>query len=280
LSGKFRPLAYVGAGGMGVVYEALDVSLNRRVALKTLGQLSGDAASRLETEARLMAAVAHPNLAIIFAVERWRDTPVLVLEFCERGTLAGRLPAAQRIDEVLRLGLLLTPALEQLHRSGILHRDIKPSNIGFTRDDTPKLLDFGIASLLSESPWPPAHAPGAAAPATQTQSVRLEGQRRLVGTPLYLPPEALNGEPPDAGFDVWAMSLVMFEAIAGRHPFAAPTVDGVLHNIARSPVLHLETLRPDCPEAVASTFRRLLSPHRDERPRSASELAALLGALI
>jgi hypothetical protein len=142
LSSKFQALSYVGAGGMGVVYQAIDVTLTRLVALKTLGRLSGAAADRLAAEARMMAAVAHPNLATIFGVESWRRTPVLVLEFFERGTLGRRLVCPQPIDEVLRLGVLLAPALEQLHQSGILHRDIKPNNIGFTRDDVPKLLDF------------------------------------------------------------------------------------------------------------------------------------------
>lgn len=279
LSNKFRAAAYVGSGGMGVVYEALDISLGRRVALKTLGRLSGVAVGRLETEAQMMAAVAHPNLAIIFGVERWRDTPVLVLEFCDRGTLTPRLGGPQRIDDVLRLGMLLAPALEQLHAAGILHRDIKPSNIGFTRDDTPKLLDFGLASLLTQSELLSPAAGSTSAPITQTQSVGI-GHRRLVGTPLYLPPEALDGAFPDPGFDLWALSLLMFEAIAGRHPFADTTVPRVLGRIASLTQLDLRRLRRDCPGKIADAFQLMLSRDRDRRPRSAAELTVILATLI
>lgn len=275
LAGKFAATSYVGAGAMGVVYRAVDSTLNRTVALKTLGRLNVVAADRLAAEARMMAAVAHPNLATIYGIERWRNAPILVLEFLERGTLASRLRSPLPIDDVLRLGILLAPALDQLHKAQVLHRDIKPTNIGFTRDDAPKLLDFGLASFLAEEATAgvtgSADAATDASDASRTQAIWL-GSLHLAGTPLYLPPEALDGAPPSASFDLWALSLVLFEAIAGRHPFAAPTVPDVLERVRHSGSLDLRRFRSDCPPVVATMFSQLLAHAPRERCRSATEL--------
>jgi serine/threonine protein kinase len=279
LAQKFKAVSYIGAGGMGVVYRATDISLNRTVALKTLERLSGAAAERLATEARMMAVVAHPNLATIFGVERWRQTPVLVLEFFERGTLAARLGAAQPIDEMLRLGVLLAPALEQLHASGILHRDIKPSNIGLTRDEAPKLLDFGLASLVTAASREGTRSTRGRS-GRETQTVDLGVTHRLAGTPLYLPPETLQGVTPNPAFDLWALSMVLFEAIAGWHPFAADSVEAVLAKVGRARVPDLSTIRRDCPAVVAAAFRGLLAADPGRRPATARDFGSVIAGLL
>lgn len=189
LAGKFTVLRRLGSGGMGLVYLARDEALGREVALKTLPALAPGAVSRLSDEARTMAALNHESLATIYGLEVWRDTPILVVEYLERGTLAdalarGPLGAAAAIA----LGIRLTRALEYMHARGVLHRDIKPSNIGLTLDGEPKLLDFGLAA----DPGP------------------------LAGTPAYLPPEALDGAPPDEAGDLWSLALVLVEACGGR----------------------------------------------------------------
>ncbi len=153
--GKFRVLRLIGSGGMGVVYLAIDVALDRKVAIKTLPRLTPDRVVRLRREARAMAAVPHPNLAMIFGVESWRGAPLLVVEYLEAGTLADRQPQERLSpDDAVALGIVLADVLDQLHASGVLHRDIKPSNIGYTREGVPKLLDFGIARTLGPSPPP------------------------------------------------------------------------------------------------------------------------------
>jgi len=269
LQGRFQVERRLGAGGMGVVYRGRDVALDRGVALKTLSRLSAVAADRLAHEARVMASVVHPNLATIFGVERWRSTPILVVELLEGGTLAARLEkGALPIDQVLRIGLLLAPALEQLHEAGVLHRDVKPSNIAFTISGVPKLLDFGLASFTAA---PAGDFAGDLTAPTATQTLALAG-RPLAGTPLYLSPDALRGAEPDATFDVWALSLALYEAIAGRHPFAAATVPDVLSKIREGHVPDLRRSRADCPEAVAATFASLLSGNPRDRPRTASQL--------
>jgi len=268
LNGKFSVDRRVGAGGMGVVYRAVDSTLDRPVALKTLSRLSHLAAGRLAQEARVMAAVVHPHLATIYGVEQWRGTPVLVVEFCERGTLADRLLTGPLpIAGALKLGLRLAAALDELHRAGVLHRDVKPSNIGFTSNATPKLLDFGIASYASTTPLPASLSAGEIAP-RQTQSIEA-GVAGVAGTPLYLSPEVLRGGAPDARLDLWALALVMYEAIAGRHPFAAATVPGVLALVRKGRVGDIRRSRPECARDVAEAFSAWLNPNLERRPASA-----------
>jgi hypothetical protein len=278
LAGKFRVDRFLGSGGMGVVYRAEDIELGRPVALKTLPRISGRAADQLEREARMMAAVAHPNLATIFGIERWKSTPTLVIEFFDGGTLEPRIGTPQPVNDVLRLGTLLAPALQQLHESGMLHRDIKPSNIAFTRTGVPKLLDFGLASLLSAGRSAAQQAQGDAN-GSATQSVIIEG-RLVAGTPLYLSPEAAAGAEPAPDFDVWALALVLYELIAGTNPFTAGRVEDVLIAVRRAEVASLRTHRPDCSPEVANAFERFLGRRRAQRPASAAEFGGSLEQLL
>jgi len=267
--GKFRVLRLIGAGGMGVVYLAIDIALDRKVAIKTLPRLTVERVVRLQREARAMATAPHPNLAMIFGVESWRGAPLLVVEYLEGGTLADRLPRGPLpVDDAAALGIVLADVLDRLHASGILHRDIKPSNIGYTRDGEPRLLDFGIASMLDEPDAAPSGEPADGSPA----ETKLTGVDQMPGTPLYLSPEAIDGAPPDPAFDLWSLSLVLYEAIGGQHPFRAPTVDGVFDNIRHAEIPDLRTVRPSTPAAAATLFARALSRDPAERPRTAAEL--------
>src|SRR5262245_4112665 len=152
LQGKFRLEYKIGSGGMGVVYRAIDLLLGRTVAIKTLPKVSPEYSMRLRREARAMAAVAHPNLALIFGAETWRGTPMLIFEYLSGGTLDHRLRHTRlSLEQTLNLGIILADVLERTHGEGILHRDIKPSNIGYTNANTPKLLDFGLAHILTDS---------------------------------------------------------------------------------------------------------------------------------
>jgi len=215
LSGKFNVLRRLGTGGMGVVYLARDTALGRDVALKTLPALRTGSVARLRDEARAMAGLNHESLATIYGLEVWRRTPVLVVEYLAGGTLAGRLargplPRA----EVVALGIRLADALTYMHDRGLLHRDVKPGNIGLTSDGLAKLLDFGLSDA-------------AGAPA---------------GTPAYLPPEALDGAPPDAADDLWGLCAVLLEAGGGRG------------------------------EDLTAFFDRALAPSRQDRFQSAADI--------
>jgi hypothetical protein len=221
LAGKFEVLRRLGDGGMGVVYVARDMSLGRDVALKTLPAPRDGSVARLRDEARAMAALNHGSLATIYGLEVWRRTPVLVVEYLAGGTLADRLTRGSLPQaEVLTLGVRLADALTYMHERGLLHRDVKPGNIGLTSDGVPKLLDFGLSA-------------DAGTPA---------------GTPAYLPPEALDGAPPDTSIDLWGLSTVLLQASGGQ-----------------------------CSDLTAF-FDRALAPAREERFQSSAEIRdALVG---
>ena len=267
--GKFRLERRLGAGAMGVVYRATDVTLGRSVALKTLPVTSPEDSVRLRREARAMAAITHPNLALIFGAETWQGTPVLVMEYLAGGTLAERLSEGPLTPSAaLRLASTLASVLDRAHASGILHRDIKPSNIGFTDLQVPKLLDFGLVRIAGES------AVAAGMRAAEQLEIGLSDSG-LAGTPLYMSPEALIGAPVDPTFDLWSLSVVAFEAIAGFHPFERDTPARTLAAIREGCTVELSHQFPGSQGVVAELFATLLAPEQRHRPSTARKLEQL-----
>jgi hypothetical protein len=264
LFGKFRLERWIGAGAMGVVYGALDLALGRRVALKTLPRTNPEEADHLRREARAMAAITHPNLALILGAETWQGTPVLVLEYLAGGTLEARLevgglPAAEAFD----LSARMARVLERVHKAGLLHRDVKPSNVGFTEHGEPKLLDFGLVQILSDVV--PAKPLTFEAPAQEVD---------FAGTPIYMSPEALDGRRPEPGFDLWSLAVVAFEAVAGRHPFKRESGAATQAAIRRGYCEELSQILPSrIRTAGDSLFHAALSADRGRRPNTAAELA-------
>jgi serine/threonine-protein kinase len=243
---------------MGIVYLARDLELDRPVAVKTLPRVTSEGAASLRAEARAMAAVTHANLAVVYGVETWRGIPFLVEEYLPGGTLADRLadgPIA--IAAALELGLTLTDVLSRLHDRGIIHRDVKPGNIGFTQAGAPKLLDFGVAQLLRA-------AESASEDTTRGGDARRRRDRAhvLVGTPAYMSPEALLGQPPRPAFDLWALSVVLYEAITGMRPFPGPK-DGMV--VVPDPPPPPGTLREGVPREADAFFARAFSPEPADR---------------
>ena len=272
-----------------VVYRALDLALQRAVALKTLPTVSPDRSVSLRREARAMAAVMHPNLALIFGAETWRGIPILIFEFLEGGTLADRL-MRERIElaEVIRLGITLAGVLDKIHSNGILHRDIKPSNIGYTIDYTPKLLDFGLARIMGDAPGEQRlrRAGIKASSSSTTVTVPMPGRDSLIsrdgitGTLRYLSPEAVNHKPPHVSFDIWSLSIVLFEAIAGRHPLAGTTASEALRMISLAKIPDIREFLPACQESLALFFRAALARDPARRPAHAVDLRAKLTELL
>ena len=275
---KFRLERLVGRGGMGVVYLAVDMVLDRQVAIKTLPSLRPESAERMHREARAMAAVLHPNLALIYGTEQWRGTPMLIVEYLDGGTLRDRIRGEPvSYAEAIELGTVLADVLDSLHGSGVLHRDVKPSNIGFTGDGRPKLLDFGLALLdrtqdAGRTAGPLSGRATEALLRSADPAATVSVAERLVGTPLYLAPEALAGIMPQPSFDLWGLALVLDEAIAGRHPFAADDAAAVLVAAERADVPDIRDYRPTCPVGLAAFLRDALSPNVSRRPASAGAM--------
>ena len=277
LAGKFLFEAKIGQGGMGVVYRAEDLDLGRRVAIKTLPSQSSRRLVRLRREARTMASVSHPNLALIYGAESWRGQPLLIFEFLSGGTLTDRLKDGPlEIRASVDLISAMTAVTERLHEHGILHRDIKPSNIGYTDDDTPKLLDFGLAKLVLDAN-PTEELDDEDLPLQdQTAVAAGEGNYPVMGTLPYLSPEALEGARPDYSFDVWSLATVLFECITGSNPFLGATKPETIDRIRRGPTPSLKETLPDAPTALDSLLTRALSREPDSRPQSAKELREAL----
>ncbi len=278
LRGVYRLDRRIGAGGMGVVYHARDVDLDRSVAIKTLPRMSPEHAASLRREARAMASVAHPNLAVIYGIETWRGIPFLVQEYLDGGTLADRLASARlSMAEALDLGITLAGALAYLHDLGIIHRDVKPSNIGFTHAGVVKLLDFGVARLVG--PASPPMAESTVTRAVATESADQRSEPTFVGTPAYMAPEALNGEPPQASFDLWSLAVVLYQSLTGRRPFEGRTTNQLLASIAAGPVARPSEAIEGCPLEVDAFFRFAFDVHKNRRLREAGPMKAALQQL-
>jgi hypothetical protein len=285
VAGKFLIDQRVGAGGMGVVYRAMDIDLGRLVAIKTLPHVTPMEAIRLQREARTMASLSHPHLALIFGAEVWQGQPLLVFEYLAGGTLADQLRHGPLgVQRTLELGLAMASVLEALHGRGVLHRDIKPSNIGFTAEGVPKLLDFGLARLMTSMAAGREQVPelaegerliiGGSDRAAFTPDSVTDGVIR--GTPLYMSPEAREGRSPDPSFDLWSLSVVLYEAVFGRHPFVdrASTTGARISDGSRRSGWSGRSVT--LPSTLAVFFVGALSDDAGERPSTAYELAQRL----
>ena len=269
LAGKYRPMRRIGRGGMGVVYQAFDETLRREVAIKTLPVPASQLALRIRREARAMAAVTHPNLGAIYGVESRNNVPLLVVELLKGGTLEDRLRGGRlSVRDALNITTRVARGIECLHNAGILHRDIKPSNIAFALDGTPKMVDFGLVGIQESS--------GATVDSTTLQhhaDIRTELTKTgmLVGTLPYLSPEVLDGLPPTPAVDLWALSLVAYESIAGQHPFGSGTQLQLLYRISNADVPDIRDFAPEATASVAAFFARCFDRAIEARPQTARE---------
>jgi eukaryotic-like serine/threonine-protein kinase len=215
--GRFRIEALLGAGGMGEVYRAFDTALQRPVAIKRMfGRDEKAAADRslFLREGQRASALNHPNIAAIYDVIEESDDVLLVMEFVAGATLRDQLGAPMPLNRFFAIALQCVEALAAAHGRGILHGDVKPENIMITPVGQVKLLDFGVARRL------PGSDPSWATAATQT----LSGSRAMAGTPVYMSPEILRGDMPDARADIFALGIVFYEMLSGRHPFQGPNI--------------------------------------------------------
>ena len=231
--GPYKIVARLGSGGMGVVHEAQDVRLGRRVALKFVSAdlaNDADARSRFRREARAASALNHPHICTIHDVGEHEGVPYLVMELLEGETLLERLARGPLPpDEFFDVALAVASALGAAGDRGIVHRDLKPSNVFLTRSGGAKVLDFGLARIGEVGDAP-----------TQTRTMEEPTRTGAVmGTLHYMSPEQVRGEPIDARTDLFSFGVVLYEMVAGRRPFAAGTTgliaDAILNRHAVPP---------------------------------------------
>ena len=253
--GPYRIEREIGHGGMGRVFLAEDRRLNRRVAIKVLNESVPPGSNRtlVLREARAIARLSHPNIASVHDVVEQDGRAHIVMEFLEGETLSARLARGpMTIDEVFALATQMAAGLGHAHKHGLVHCDFKPGNVFITRDGVAKLLDFGLARLVHTE--------------TAHESQHLGASATLIhqraGTPGYMSPEHVKGEPLDARSDVYTFGIVLYEMATSRpHGLGAPDV-----------------LEPSLPAVLRPIVARSLAPKRDDRFQSAAELERELRA--
>ena len=258
--GRFKVVAELGRGAMGVVYRAEDAMLNRTVAIKTI-LMSADAAERAEYEARFYqeakaaGGLNHPNLITIYDIGREGDTAYMAMELLDGVDLRQKVREGQlSVANALDIAAQVADGLAFAHEHGVIHRDIKPANIMLVSEGRAKIMDFGIARVRMSDVK------------TQTGSV--------LGSPKYMSPEQVTGQRIDHRADIFALGVVMYEMITGRTPFGGADVTQLMHQIATLVPAPPSASNPSVPPMLDLTVARALEKTLERRYQSARELAA------
>ena len=261
--GKYDVVDVIGRGGMGVVYEATDPFLNRRVAIKmmTVGFANKpDLLKRFFREAQSTGSLQHPNIVTVFELGDHAGNPYLVMEFLEGESLDAIISSRRQLSILEKIQAIIgvCHGLSHAHHRGIVHRDIKPANIMVTKDGTVKIVDFGIAHI-------------GAAKETRT------GQ--IMGSVSYMAPEQVNGSPVDARTDIFSTGVVLYELFTYNHPFDGENMAATLMKIIHASPPPLSNSVSDLPPELEAIIFKALAKNREERYHSADDLAIDLSQL-
>ena len=258
--GKYEIRRQIGRGAMGVVYEAFDPVIERRVAIKTLrlelfepNQLT-DLRARFKREAQAAGRLAHPHIVTIHDYGEHEGTPYIVMEFMTGQELREVLDRGTRLplSEVVRIMTQLLGALTHAHEHGLVHRDVKPGNVFVLDDGSIKVVDFGIARV---------------------EASNLTGEGAMLGTPAYMSPEQIVGVPVDERSDIFSAGVILYELLTGDKPFAGKTATNIMQKVLRQEPLEPSSLNPTLSEAWDAVVKRAMAKKPDERYRSARQFS-------
>jgi serine/threonine-protein kinase len=273
--GDFKVLREIGRGGMGVVHEVRQVSLERHVAIKVLfAEMTPDAASlqRFEREARALAALNHPNIVTIHSVEHIDGLHFINMELVDGESLAARIPeGGMPLMQLLNLAIPMADALSSAHARQIIHRDLKPANIMVTVEGRVKILDFGLAKLRSEN-----RIPGSEPIAASIGTTR-EGA--VIGTIPYMSPEQAKGKDLDHRSDLFSFGTVLYEMATGRRAFRGDSATGVISSILHDRVPPVNTVNAKLPDDLSRIIAHCLRKDPEQRYQTAKGLRNELGEL-
>lgn len=272
IAGRFRIQSQLAVGGMGETYVAEQLHLKRRVVIKTIRRewlRREGALPRFEREAELAASVSHPNIVAVFDYALGKnEMPYLVMEYVDGETLGSWAKRECTLEALVSIIRPILSGLEALHDAGILHRDIKPSNIMLQHAEKPgpalppgipKLIDFGLARLFESA-----------------DMARLTRTGQIMGTPGYLAPEQVTGNPVDARTDLYAVAVVLYRCLARRFPYEGNDPAALIQAVLSKKPIHLSALCPGLPDGFAAMVHQALEKSPDKRFQSAAEMSEAL----
>jgi len=268
---RYQVLEQLGAGGMAVVYRGHDTRLDRDVAIKIIRREAfppeqlDNILKRFNREAKALANLSHPNIVSVYDYGEYRNSPYLVLEYLPGGTLKEMLKERNRLPwpEIVRLLIPVARALAYAHSHGIIHRDVKPSNILITESGEPMLTDFGIAKVIGGE-----------------EGYTLTTTGMAIGTPEYMAPEQWIKKEVDGRVDIYALGVVLYEAITGRKPYTAETPAALLMKQINESVPYPSSYIPGLPRAVEQVITKALQKTPRDRYRSMELFAEALEGLL
>jgi serine/threonine protein kinase/Tfp pilus assembly protein PilF len=272
--GPYKILTQVGAGGMGVVYRARDVRLDRDVALKVLvDKHAGDpeAIQRFEIEAKAIAALSHPNILAIHDFDRDGELYYVVTEFLEGETLRHRMQGISW-RKLAEYGIEISKALGAAHSRGVIHRDLKPENIFITRDGSIKILDFGLAQIRPEQ--------NRSTLETAKANESAETEETVLGTIGYISPEQIRSGNVDGRTDIFSLGCVLYEAVTGRRPFQGDSIYETISNVLKEDPPDIADTGKRIPLEFQRLIRHCLEKNPQERFQSAQDVAYSLKNIL
>lgn len=265
--GPYEIIEQAGAGGMGEVYKAKDICLERTVALKILpATIAGmpDFKQRFEREAKAISSLNHPNICTLYDIGKQNGTDYLVMEFIEGETLGDRLSKGpMSTEELLPIAIQIADALDKAHKQGLVHRDLKPGNVMLAKDGA-KLLDFGLAKMQVES--------NDNKNASVTLTSALTGAGTIVGTMQYMAPEQLEGKEADSRSDIFSFGILLYEMSTGVKAFKGDSQASLIASIMKEKPRSASEIQPLVPPMLEQVINQCLAKDPDQRWQSAGDL--------